>query len=252
MAKNRIADTQRQPRSARRAQLTDPTVLEVRRGHPKSLTRASRAELNRRRKRRRASGSLSPNPYNLTISHAHRFVWFRNAKVATRTVLAFLEEQHPEELLVLSEVPYPTAAFTDYFKFGFVRHPLDRFISAWQDKVCDRNHFHFSEEERERMQTIEHFAAWVAGQDLRDLLATDRHLVLQSRLVDLTQADFVGRMETFGADFSEVCERVGLSWKEPDRRNRSDPSGITRDTASQELRSIVEDAYRLDYQVFGY
>ena len=177
---------------------------------PKSLTRASRAELNRRRERRRASGSLSPNPYNLTISHAHRFVWFRNAKVATRTILAFLEEQHPEELLVLSEVPYPTAAFTDYFKFGFVRHPLDRFISAWQDKVCDRNHFHFAAEERERMRTIENFAAWVAEQDLRDLPTTDRHLVLQSRLVDLTQVDFVGRMETFGADFSEVCERVGL------------------------------------------
>ncbi len=227
-------------------------MLEVRRGHPKSLTRESRDELKRRRRRRRASGSLSPNPYNLTISHAHRFVWFRNAKVATRTVLAFLEEQHPEELLVLSEVPYPTAAFTEYFKFGFVRHPLDRFISAWQDKVCDRNHFHFEEEERARMRTIETFATWVAEQDLRDLRVTDRHLMLQSRLVDLTQADFVGRMESFGADFSEVCERVGLSWKEPERRNRSDPSGVTRDNASQELRSIVEEAYRLDYQVFGY
>jgi hypothetical protein len=221
-------------------------------GHSKILSRESRAELGRRRRRRRASGSLSPYPYNLTISHAHRFVWYRNAKVATRTILGFLEDQHPEGLMVLNNVPYPTAAFTDYFKFGFVRHPLDRFISAWQDKVVSRNHFHFSRKERAEMQTIERFAAWVAEQDLRDLATADRHVALQTRLIDLTQVDFLGRMETFGADFGEVCERVGLSWKEPERRNRSEPSGVTRDTASQELRSIVEEAYRLDYQVLGY
>ena len=252
VVKKRSADTPGRAGPSRRALPTDPTVLAVRRGHPKALTRASQAELNRRRRRRKASGSLSPRPYNLTISHQHRFVWFRTAKVGTRTILGFLEEQHPEGLLVLSNVPYPTAAFADYFKFGFVRHPLDRVISAWQNKVCDPNHFHFTAEQRERMRTIESFAAWVAEQDLSDLSTADRHVALQSRLVDLTQIDFLGRMETFGADFSEVCERVGLSWTEPERRNRSEASGVTRDTASAELRSIVEETYRLDYQVFGY
>jgi hypothetical protein len=179
-------------------------------------------------------------------------VWFRNAKVGTRTIQAHLDEHYPDGLMVLSEVPYPTAAFAAYFKFGFVRHPLDRFISAWQNKVCDTNHFRFSAAERERMQTIERFAAWVAAQDVDDLATTDRHIVRQARLIDLTQVDFVGRMETFGADFGDVCERIGLQWSEPERRNRSEPSGITRDSASEELRSIVEEAYRLDYQVFGY
>lgn len=227
-------------------------MLEVRRGHPKTLTDVSREELKRWRRQRRASGSLSPHPYNLTISHQHRFVWFRNAKVGTRTILGFLEEQHPEGLAVLSSVPYPTAAFADYFKFGFVRHPLDRFISAWQNKVCDHNHFRFPPEELERMRTIENFAAWVAGQDLQSLSTADRHVALQSRLVDLTQVDFVGRMESFGPDFSEVCDRVGLSWSEPERRNRSAVSGVTTESASAELRSVVEETYRLDYQVFGY
>ena len=74
----------------------------------------------------------------------------------------------------------------------------------------------------------------------------------QTRLLDLTQIDLVGRMETFADDFGAVCERLGLQWSEPERRNRSEPSGITRDSASRELRSIVEEAYRLDYQVFGY
>ena len=246
------ADRKRSAPEAGRAPLTDPTIMRAPSGHPKVLAPESREELKRARRRRRASGALSPRPYNLTISHAYRFVWFRNAKVGTRSIIAFLEEQHPDELMVLSNVPYPTAAFTDYFKFGFVRHPLDRFISAWQDKVVDRNHFQFGPEKRERMKTIERFATWVSKQDLRDLSETDRHVALQSRLVDLTQVDFVGRIETFGPDFSEVCSRVGLSWKEPQRRNRSAPSGITRENASEELRAIVEEVYRLDYQVFGY
>lgn len=227
-------------------------MLEARPGHPKALTRAAREELDRRLELRRESGALSPRVYNLTISTADRFVWFRNAKVGTRTILGFLGEHYPEGLMVLSEVPYPTAAYADYFKFGFVRHPLDRFISSWQNKVCDGNHFRFSPEKRERMQTIENFAAWVAERDLDDLAVTDRHIVRQARLLDLTQVDFVGRMESFAADFGAVCERIGVAWSEPERRNRSEPSGVTRDNASAELRSIVEETYRLDYQVFGY
>ena len=251
VARNR-ADTQRPAPEARPASVTETTVLTSPSGHPKVLTRASRAELERRQQLHRETGALSPRVHNLTISKGDKFVWFRNAKVATRTIQAFLDEQYPEGLMVLSEVPYPTAAFADYFKFGFVRHPLDRFISAWQNKVCDTNHFRFSPEQRQQMQTIETFAAWVAAQDVDDLATTDRHIVRQARLLDLTQVDFVGRMETFGADFGAVCERLGLQWSEPERRNRSEPSGITADTASAELRSIVEETYRLDYQVFGY
>lgn len=231
----------------------DPTALVAPRGHPKVLTRRSAALLNELRDHDRASGSLSPLTYNITVSHPHRFVWFRNAKVGTRTILGFLDDQQVDDrLLVLSRTQYPTAAFADYFKFGFVRHPLDRFISAWQDKVHQQNHFKFTPGKWERMKTIENFAAWVARQDLRDLATTDRHIALQSRLIDLTQVDFLGRMETFGADFSTVCSTVGLHWSEPVRQNQSKPQGVSCDNASAELRSIVEEKYARDYQVFGY
>ncbi len=231
----------------------DATVLRSPPGHPKVLTRASAAYLDGLAEHGRSSGNLSPLAYNLTISHAHRFIWFRNAKVGTRTILGFLDEQDVDDrLLVLSRTPYPTAAFADYFKFGFVRDPLDRFISAWQDKVHQQNHFHFAPGEWESMKTIETFAQWVAGQDLRDLSTTDRHIALQSRLIDLGQVDFLGRMETFGSDFSTVCSTIGLSWTEPVRQNRSQSQGVDRDNASDELRSIVAEKYRLDYQVLGY
>jgi hypothetical protein len=231
----------------------DPTALKSPAGHPKVLTRRSAALLDGLREHERASGSLSPLTYNITVSHCHRFVWFRNAKVGTRTILGFLDDQQVDDrLLVLSRTQYPTAAFAGYFKFGFVRHPLDRFISAWQDKVHQQNHFRFDPATWERMKTIENFAAWVAEQDLRDLATTDRHIALQTRLIDLTQVDYVGRMETFAADFSTVCSTIGLEWTEPVRQNQSRSQGVSRDNASQELRSIVEEHYRRDYQVLGY
>jgi hypothetical protein len=231
----------------------DPTQLQTRKDRRTWLTPESADLLNTLREHRAASGVLSPRPYNLTISHSHRFLWYRNPKVGTRTILGYLRRRKVRtEVAHATGIPYPTAAFRDYFKFGFVRHPLDRFISAWQDKVHDRNSLEFDEPTLEKMKVIENFAAWVAEHDLRDLNNTDRHLALQTRMVDLTEVDFVGRMETFGTDLATVWETVGVPVEPPARRNKSTARGVTRENASQELRSRVEAMYRLDYQVFGY
>ena len=133
----------------------DPTLIRARSGHPTTLSPESRRALRRMRRARHASAGLSPYAYNLSISHEHRFVWFRNAKVATRTILSFLEQQQTDgELLSPSLVPYPTAAFSDYYKFVLVRHPLDRFISAWQDKVHCKIKYHYRPAVWDRMKTI--------------------------------------------------------------------------------------------------
>jgi hypothetical protein len=230
-----------------------PELFRTRPGNRRRYTVDAQAEVDRLAAAGQASAWLSPLAYNLTISHSHRFVWYRVAKVATRTIRHHCET-HGVTMDVdhAMRVRYPLASFVDYFTFAFVRDPLDRFISAWQDKVHQQNHFRFPPEKWERMKKIEHFAQWVAKQDLRDLGPTDRHIALQSRLIDLGQVDYLGRMESFGADFSAVCEAVGLHWREPVRQNRSRPQGINRDNVSDEVRSIVREKYRLDYQVFGY
>lgn len=236
----------------RTASPIDPTTIRPRPGRPTLLTVEAKELLAGLRVGRRRSGGLSSRPYNIAISHSHRFLWFRNAKVGTRTILDYLLANHEDtELLVASGIPYPVDAFADYFKFALVRHPLDRFISSWQDKVHRQNHFKFDPPTLERMRTIEHFAAWTAEQDLT-AHTTDRHIRLQTRLIDVGQLDFLGRMESFDDDFAHVCRVVGLPERVPERRNRSTPRGVTRENASDELRSIIEDQYRIDYQVFGY
>ncbi len=64
----------------------DPELFRTRPGNRRRLTPAGQGEVDRLAGLGEASGWLSPLAYNLTVSHSHRFVWYRVAKVATRTI----------------------------------------------------------------------------------------------------------------------------------------------------------------------
>lgn len=214
------------------------------------LTPESRQALRQLGRPSQRSGELSPLGYSLTISHAHRFLWFRVAKVASRSILGYFAE-HDVHLDVnhAQNMRYPTALFGDYLKFAFVRHPLPRFVSAWQDKVVNNNYFGFDDAALPRMREhVEAFAAWTATQPLDDLRDGDVHLALQTRLIDLSQVDVVGRLETFDRDFAEICTRLGLPAAPVRPRNQTSAPA----TYSDELRAAVSELYRLDFQVLGY
>lgn len=199
------------------------------------------------------AGWVSPLRYNLSVSHGHRFVWFRVAKVASRTIRHhFTTHDVTLDVDHAMRVRYPTDLFADYFRFAFVRDPLARFVSAWQDKVVNANYYRFDDADHARMQRIEEFATWVAGQDLAAVPGTDQHLALQSRLIDLNHVDFVGRLETFATDFAEVCERIGAPAGPAEARNQTGSGGASGRQVSDELRGLVATMYRRDYQIFGY
>ncbi|GAA1934157.1 sulfotransferase family 2 domain-containing protein [Nocardioides hwasunensis] len=232
--------------------MSDPTLFRTRPGNRRRLTPAGEAEVERLAAAGERSGWLSPLAYNLTISHSHRFVWYRVAKVATRTIRHHFES-HDVTMDVdhAMRIRYPLAAYADYLTFAFVRDPLDRFVSAWHDKVVDNNYYRFEPDQLERMQTIEEFARWTAAQDLAAVPGTDQHLTLQSRMIDLNRVDLLGRLETFDRDFAEVCQRVGAPAVPTAPKNQTAPGGRDRQV-SDELRELVATMYRRDYQVFGY
>ena len=85
---------------------------------------------------------LSSDLYNLTISHSYRFVWFRVAKVGTRTMLGHFEASGIKlDVEHAMGIPYPRGMFEGYFKFAFVRDPFARLVSCWKNKVSDENYF---------------------------------------------------------------------------------------------------------------
>ena len=216
------------------------------------LTEDAQDLLRNLSRRSARAGWVSPLGYNLTISHSHRFVWYRVAKVATRTVRHhFASHDIALDVDHAMRIRYPTETFGDYFKFAFVRDPLDRFISAWQDKVVNMNYYKFPAATHREMQRVEAFARWTAEQDLSAVPGTDQHLALQSRLIDLSQVDFVGRLESFDRDFAEVCERIGAPAVPTAPQNQTAPGGHRREV-SDELRELVATMYRRDHQIFGY
>lgn len=240
--------SQGNPRDLLASEGITPDLFRTQPGARTQVTDETRKAMRQLARRSDRAGRLSPLGYNLTISHQHRFMWFRVAKVGTRTLLGYFAE-HGIALDVehAMKLRYPTALFADYFKFAFVRHPLGRFVSAWRDKVVDHNYFDFDAAELERMQVIENFAHWVAG---LDLARADHHLAPQTRLVDLTQIDHLGRLETFDDDFAAVCRQLGLPVAPPAALNRSSRDEAT--PASDELTSMVAELYRRDFQVLGY
>ena len=188
--------------------------------------------------------------YNLTIGDRPRFVWFRVAKAGTRTIFAVLRNagvSFAAENLIFRH--YRPALHRNEFKFAFVRDPVGRFLSCWRDRVLVRNHFGFGPEEHARMQNLGEFIAYAEGVDVE---RCDVHLRLQTRLVDLDNLDFLGRMESFGEDVHHVLSRLGLPTAEVPRQNASGRRvGAPVDPTAEQRRRIAS-IYERDIRILGY
>lgn len=220
-------------------------------GHPNQLDPRSRWV--QRFYARTARMALLPSAmaYNLTISHSHRFVWFRVAKVGTRSILAHFANQGVKlDVEHAMSVHYPVNRLGGYFKFAFVRNPFDRLVSCWYNKSVESNYFRFDPQTHHRLSSsFSEFAQFVCGLDLN---VGDPHLRLQSRLIDLCAVDFIGRHERFTDDFGELCARLGIP---SDGLPRINASGGRREYSTYydpALAERVAAAYRRDIQIFGY
>lgn len=211
------------------------------------LTRPSAGLQKVLRAAERLPGTDAARRYNVTVSHSHRLVWFRVAKVGTRSVFETLRRAGVE--LDLEEpfgVNAPRFVTPGYTRVAFVRHPVDRFVSAWQSTVVKLNHHGFAPDEYESMQQLGNFVDWFATQDAA---TCDPHLRLQSALVPETRLDLLGRMETFAADLHALLDLIGAPRPALPRINAS-PSAPPALTAAQ--RELLIEIYRPDFERFGY
>ncbi|MGB3294909.1 MAG: sulfotransferase family protein [Phormidesmis sp.] len=192
----------------------------------------------------------APGRYNLTLSHSRKFIWFRVAKAGTRTILNHLKNSNiPLEVENVSLIYYPPNLYRDYFKFAFVRNPWDRLVSCWLDKAIKHNMYEFEGQKREKMRQFENFVDYVAGLDIENC---DRHLQLQSRLIDLNHIDYIGHLETFEADLSRVCDIIGIEGNAIARKNASTERRPYQDYYTEAIQAKVRQIYQTDIQLFGY
>lgn len=192
----------------------------------------------------------SARRYDLTISHSYKFIWFRVPKVGTQTILNRLAD---DKVKLDVDSPYGVHYFPklykDYFKFAFVRNPWDRIVSAWHNKVVDRNFYKFDEGLHRDLQSFPNFIDWVESLDIEK---ADIHLRPQSSMIDLENCDYLGRMETFEQDLEDVFQRLDLPNKSRKIINLTAGRKSYQEYYNDDLMQRVEKIYSKDIQIFGY
>ena len=144
------------------------------------------------------------------------------------------------------EIP---SGWRNYFKFAFVRHPLDRLISAWSDFSQLRNY----------KGDIDDFVAIVVDEsilyDERRKTMAERirhHTIPQTHPFNcLHEADFVGRYENYHEDLSSVLSRVGKSVQSFPELRKTDHGHYSDYLKGDTLHAIM-DFYHEDFHRLGY
>lgn len=205
----------------------------------------------------------------MIVSHRHRFIFLAVPKTGSQSVRAVLrkhlgaEDWEQADWRTRKRLPIPELAavghghlsvrdvaglldesvWSGYFKFAFVRNPWDRFVSsAYHD--YGRGSL-FAARPRAVMRLLLQRDATMEGLFFRPqssfLIAADEAVAV----------DFVGRFETLGEDFAEVCRRIGLKASALPRLNPSG-HGDWQAYYDDDLRTRVAERYERDIQAFDY
>lgn len=190
--------------------------------------------------------------YCVTTSDKQKFVWYRVAKVGTRTIYNALKKANVEFSVEHAyNICAPTGHFEGYFKFAFVRNPFDRLVSCWLNKVVGRDKGTLVVDEG-IWNEIQDFSGFISFVETLDLKTCNIHLREQSSLIDLSAIDFIGRMENFEADLAEVLGIIGVPVAELEKKNASKARKSYQEYYKDADIERVYKLYQKDCQIFGY
>jgi hypothetical protein len=143
-------------------------------------------------------------------------------------------------------------AINDYLTFTFVRHPEDRFISAYNyllDKPKNPSDVDFAHNVLKRFQSIDEF---IANYLTEKTLFSHVHFYPQTHFIQSDgnlNIDFIGRYENLQEDFGKLCAILNLD-------ARLEQMNVTKEKAASNLSAPSQDKlrflYRNDYEFLGY
>jgi len=223
----------------------------------------------------------------MILSHRHRFIFICNGKTGTTSIEKALAE-YDESVDMNNGAPglwankhmpaavakamVPSSVWRDYYKFVFVRHPMDWFISQWKynftepdspifdmlrhpDKALKFWRMHGY---RKSLAELETFGAeevdflWHYLKPYRGMPLSAG--ALQSSYVydaDGEQiVDFVGRFEQLESDVQQVAENIALPIKLPKLNvTKHKP---WQECLSEGAQARIAELWAEDFEHFGY
>jgi len=157
------------------------------------------------------------------VSDRFRFIYVLIPKNASSTLRAELRR----EMYGIGESRYcelDAERRANYFTFAFLRRPVSRFLSAYQE-ISMRFEGAPSPSPARAFFTMEdgpeRFSRFV---DAAEHGLWDDHIRLQSEFLSGARVDFIGRLERFQADLAVIFARLGIEPCPilPKRRSRED------------------------------
>jgi hypothetical protein len=194
---------------------------------------------------------IPPKQWRANVSHKHKFVWTAPAKAATRTTKNVFRkhcelnpewptEDHPSDFTHVNR--WPAGVSNDYLHITSVRHPYYRWISYW--KYAQRGANELKRLGTDPLTAILEmpraaegwFTAWSCYyMSVRTNPRIDYIIRAESLVDDIRKLPFMP--DDYELDVSSdgrTRPLLGIDWDE------------------QELRDVVYDLFRVDYDNFGY
>ncbi|MFK7733566.1 MAG: sulfotransferase family 2 domain-containing protein [Pseudomonadales bacterium] len=205
----------------------------------------------------------------MIVSHSNRFIFFAVPKTGTHAVRELLhpfmgeDDWEQQALFEQKRLPIPELAriehghlsvrdikpflsadqWSEYYKFGFVRNPFDRFVS-----IC----FFLN---RKNPDFHNHSLAWMKSalrrpQFCRRVLVRPQYLQLIDESGELA-LDNIGRYEQFQESVDAICSSLSLPQKQLPVKNTSEHNAFDL-YYDEELYDLVKAYYSKDLEMFDY
>lgn len=143
--------------------------------------------------------------------------------------------------------------FAEYFTFALVRHPLDRFLSAWRYLRGEPVHEALGNAEIHECATLDRWMEPVADDPRR--LGRIVHFLPTRRFVcddsDGVLVDRLYRYERFDTAWTDLADRLGAVLPPPRRLNAA-PRSVARPVVDDALANWIASHYAGDYELGGY
>jgi hypothetical protein len=139
------------------------------------------------------------------------------------------------------------------FTFTFTRHPVSRFISAYNYLTSAPKNESDRRFAKQVMSNYNGINGFILDFLTSDKLYSHIHFYPQTYFLvcnDILAVDFIGRFENLTTDFDHVCTIIGKTAVLPHSNKTQDPGGET--CLCSDAVEKLYDLYQKDFQLLGY
>ncbi|PCI28602.1 MAG: sulfotransferase [SAR324 cluster bacterium] len=215
----------------------------------------------------------------MLISYSHKFIFFHISKVAGLSIRDAIEpyateldrfkiprppkekNNQPNPLYNIwkfyllhakasdAQKELPDEIFNKFYKFAFVRNPWDWQISMYYFILKEKTHIRH--QLVQSMKGFDEYLEWVIETKKPFPRGTTK---LQKEVITDSEGnmlvDFVGKFETLGADFQQVCRTLGIEAALPHLNNTKHRD--YRSYYNDKTKKMVAEHFKEDIETFEY